>query len=175
MKYLSLLISGSIILLIPFILKNELKKQKNLEDNIIKNPKLFSYIFIADIVCFVVAYPFCVLFTYPEDQIYTLIVYPIVCLPLITPFILLAIHCRNWKVEVFDDYVIYHNLFNKVKIYYFKDIVVKNYSSTVRILKPYKNKKGKKKNKLLVNISCYCTNYKILMQKYKAFKLANKN
>ncbi len=170
MKYLSLLISGIIILFIPFIFKNELKKQKNFDDNIIKNPKLFSLIFIADIVCFVVAYPICVLFAYPEEQIYTLIAYPIVLLPLIIPFILLAIHCKNWKVEVFDDHVIYHNLFNKVKIYYFKDVVVKNYSATVRVLKPYINKKGKKKNKLLINISYYCPNYKILMQKYKAFK-----
>ncbi len=156
------------------LFKLSYKKKDELNPNIIKSPKLFLISSLGFLGFVIIVYPISVFFSPADDQIYVLWAYPLIMSFFVIPCLLFTLYSLNWKVEVFDDYVIYHNLFNKVKIFYFKDVIVKNYSATVRILKPYKNKKGKKKNKLLVNISCYCSNYEILMKKFKNYKL-NKN
>lgn len=174
MKYSSLIATLISILLIPLIFKNALKDAQKISSNTIKNPKFYTYISISLLILIAIGYPICVIFS-GEDAKMWLIFYPIIFLPIIIPYIFFTLFCINWKLEVFEDYVIYHNLFNKIIIYKFEDVVIKEYSASVRILKPYINKKGEKKNKLLVNISCYSQNYRILQQKYKTYLLQNKS
>ena len=73
-------------------------------------------------------------------------------------YLFLMLTLANFNVKFYEDHAIYTNLFNVKKRFNYGEYVVKEYSATVRILKPYKNKKGKQKYRLKVNISYFCIN-----------------
>ncbi len=99
-------------------------------------------------------------------------IYSIILIPLLILSLYLFFLAKNWKVEIFEDHILYHNIWGRIKEYKFDDVEVKYYSASLRVVKPYtKIVKGKKKKKYktIVRLSYFCQNYENLYKAYKDY------
>jgi len=176
MKYLSFLPSCIVIVFLPFILKYILNyKDKNLKENIIKQPKLYFYIGIASLFFYNIIIPIlCILELDPSMTWYESLLF---CFGLTIPFNLLGIYLillsMNWKIIVHDSYVEYYNLFKQKRIFTYEHYQIKKQSASTRVTKKIKNKKNKYKVKTFINISSYCSNINYLLDTYDKYNEIN--
>lgn len=178
MKYLAVINSSIILVLIPFLFKLIRKKQqeKKTLNNEIRQPLMYLYIGLFGLIFFDLIIPiFCFL---EVDQSMTWYESLIFCIITSVPFNILYIYLMllslNWKVIVYDTYVEYFNIFKKKSIFQFSDYLIKISPASIRIVKQITTNKNKRKNKCFVNISNYCSNYNVLNQKYKEYSIKTK-
>lgn len=178
MRYLGIICSSIIIVIVPFLFKYFQKKESNNRNNtnIIKQPILSFYIgFVGCIFTDVIIPLLCFLELDPTLTWYESLAFcSIIIIPLNFLYIYLLLMAKNWKIIIEEECIVYYNLFNKKRIYMFSEYTIKIFQSSIRIVRPYINKKNIKKYKTYLNISAYCLNSNLIIEKYNQYIMNHK-
>lgn len=147
------------------------RKPQNDDTNLIVWPKMYFYIMIACSAVLVLGYLFILLLMifFPERIVdydeYSILIFSIVCIPLIIGMIILTVYLAKFKVIVKEDSFIYKNLFKRTKTYYYDNIYSTFIGSSYHC---YQN------DKLIVKISSLQDNCDLLHKCIKAYQKKHK-
>ena len=143
MKYFGIVCSSIVVILVPFLFRFFHKKDtsKSTTENEIRQSSLNLYIGIAGFIfCDILIPLLCCLELDSTMRWYEALAFSsIIIVPGNILYVYLLLLSINWKVIVFDDYIEFTNCFRKKKAYKFSDYEIKNYPSSVRVVKTYKD------------------------------------